>query len=172
MKNARGSFVGLEISEDPDFSPKAVLEACRKCVFMYDRFLVPLDGSKLAEVAAAHAAELARQCQAELVLLRICQDSKSRREAVDYLDRVGEQARAEHLQVRCEVYTGDPSRRIVQTAAEEDVDLIIMSSHGRTGLARSIFGSVAETVMRRSPCPVMVVPAVARSQDEDPEEVA
>jgi nucleotide-binding universal stress UspA family protein len=139
---------------------------------MYDRFLVPLDGSKLAEVAAAHAAELARQCQAELVLLRICLDSKNLREAVDYLDRVGEQARAEDLKVRCEAYLGDPSRRIVQTATEEGVDLIIMSSHGRTGLARSIFGSVAETVMRQSPCPVMVVPAAARPQIEDAEEVA
>lgn len=124
---------------------------------MYDRFLVPLDGSKLAEKAAFHAAELARQCSAELVLLRVVSDKQSFRQAVDYLDRVGKEARREHLKVRCEAYQGEPAAKIVEAAASEKVDLIIMSSHGRTGLARTIFGSVAETVMRTAPCPVMVV---------------
>ena len=155
-----------------DFSPKAGRKKRRNPPLVYDRFLVPLDGSKLAEAAAAHAAELARRCGAELVLLRVCLDSKNLRQAVDYLDRVGEQARSEHLQARCEVYVGDPSSRILQTATEEAVDLIVMSSHGRTGLARSLFGSVAETVMRSAPCPVMVVPAAARPRDADAEEVA
>lgn len=139
---------------------------------MYDRFLVPLDGSKLAEKAAAHAAELARRCSAELVLLRVCTDQKSLRQAVDYLDRVGEEARHEHLTVRCEAFVGEPASRIVQAAYDDSVDLIVMSSHGRTGLARTIFGSVAETVMRNAPCPVMVVKGSQNNQHEGAEEVA
>jgi nucleotide-binding universal stress UspA family protein len=139
---------------------------------VYDRFLVPLDGSKLAETAAAHAAELARQCSAELILLRVCSEKKSLRQAVDYLDKVGQEARREHLKVRCEAYVGEPSERIVRAAVDDGVDLIIMSTHGRTGLARTIFGSVAETVMRNAPCPVMVVRGTGRPQLEGAEEVA
>ena len=124
---------------------------------MYDRFLVPLDGSPLAECACAPAAELARQCSAEIVFLRVCSDNSELAAAVDYLERVSREAGREGLKVRGEAYLGESTSRIVQAAREEAVDLIIMSSHGRTGLARSVFGSVAETVMRQSPCPVMVV---------------
>jgi universal stress protein A len=139
---------------------------------VYDRFLVPLDGSKLAEQAAAYAAELARQCSAELVLLRVCAEKQHLRQAVDYLERVSNEARQEHLKVRCEAYVGEACDRIVRAASEDKVDLIIMSSHGRTGVARTIFGSVAETVMRNAPCPVMIVRDVKRPQYEGAEEVA
>ena len=124
---------------------------------MYDCFLVPLDGSPLAECACAPAAELARQCSAEIVFLRVCSDNAELSKAVDYLERVSREAGKEGLKVRGEAYLGEPTSRIVQAAREESVDLIIMSSHGRTGLARSVFGSVAESVMRQSSCPVMVV---------------
>jgi nucleotide-binding universal stress UspA family protein len=127
---------------------------------VYDRFLVPLDGSPLAEKAAAPAAELAKQCDAELIFLRVSQTPSGLPEAVDYLERVGEEAEEAHFRVRCEAYVGDPAERIVQAALEESVDLIVMCSHGRTGLARTIFGSVAETVMRGASCPVMVVKAL------------
>lgn len=124
---------------------------------MYDRFLVPLDGSKLAEKAAVAAAELARLCSAELIFLRVCPGESAVKEAANYLDYISTAAREEGLRVRSEAYIGDPDKRIVEVAEEEDIDLIIMSSHGRTGISRSVFGSVAETVMRNSNCPVMVV---------------
>ena len=126
---------------------------------MFSKFLVPLDGSKLAEKAATNAAELARYCRAELVFLMVCADRASQAKAVDYLERLGEAARAEGLNVRAEAYFGDPDEIILETAQKEAIDLIVMSSHGRTGISRTIFGSVAETVMRKAVCPVMVVKA-------------
>ena len=143
---------------------------------MYDKFLIPLDGSPLAEKAAAPAAELARRCGAEVIFLRVCPEAKQLPEAVDYLERVGTEAEEEGLSVRSEAYVGEPAHRIVQAAGEESVDLIIRGSHGRTGLARTVFGSVAETVMRYSPCPVMVVkatePPKREEQDFEESEVA
>lgn len=126
---------------------------------MFDTFLVPLDGSKLAEKAAVTAAELARRCSARLVFLMVCPTSERQAEAADYLDRLARSARHEGLEARGEAYLGEPAERIVRAAKEDGADLIIMSSHGRTGLARTVFGSVAETVMRLAHCPVMVVKA-------------
>ena len=65
---------------------------------------------------------------------------------------------------------GEPTSRIVQAARDDSVDLIIMSSHGRTGFARTVFGSVAETVMRNAPCPVMVVRGSLQTKGADAEE--
>lgn len=124
---------------------------------MFGRFLVPLDGSQLAEKAAQSAAELARHCKAELVFVRACSGQDALKEAADYLDPICQEARAEGLLARAEVRVGEPSVKICQVAEEEEIDLIVMSSHGRTGLARTVFGSVAETVMRAACCPVMVV---------------
>lgn len=139
---------------------------------MFNRFLVPLDGSKLAEKAATTAAELARCCRAELVFLMVCADEGAMSKAVDYLEKLGEAARSEGLKVRAEAYFGDPENVILKTAQEEGIDLIVMSSHGRTGLSRTIFGSVAEAVMRRSLCPVMVVKAPPPPGDGDQLRVA
>ncbi len=124
---------------------------------VFRRFLVPLDGSPLAEKAALSAAELARHCKAELVFVRACPSKDSLKEAADYLAPMCEEARSEGLIAKADVCVGEPSVKICQVAEEEEVDLIIMSSHGRTGLARTVFGSVAETVMRAACCPVMVV---------------
>jgi len=61
--------------------------------------------------------------------------------------------------VRCEhrLLSGDPASQIVQLAADERVDLIVMGTHGRTGLKRMLMGSVAEAVVRRAGCPVLTV---------------
>jgi universal stress protein A len=60
---------------------------------------------------------------------------------------------------QCEHYLleGEPAREVVQFAEREHVDLIVLGTHGRTGLARVLMGSVAENVVRRAPCPVLVV---------------
>lgn len=66
--------------------------------------------------------------------------------------------------VRQEVEIGTPYRRIVDKAAAESVDLIVMSTHGRTGLAHMLIGSVTERVLRRAPCPILAVPAPRRTK--------
>jgi universal stress protein A len=64
--------------------------------------------------------------------------------------------------VRQEVEVGTPYKRIVDKAEAEGVDMIVMSTHGRTGLAHMLIGSVTERVLRRAPCPVLAVPAPRR----------
>ena len=62
------------------------------------------------------------------------------------------------VEVRCAVEFGTPHKNIVEKAADEGVDMIVMSTHGRTGLNHIIMGSVAEKVVARATCPVLVVP--------------
>ena len=66
--------------------------------------------------------------------------------------------------LRQEVEIGTPYRRIVDKAAAESVDIIVMSTHGRTGLAHMLIGSVTERVLRRASCPVLAVPAPRRTK--------
>lgn len=122
----------------------------------YRKILVPLDGSPLAELAAEHAAEVARLCNAHLIFLRVAQPEQTQ-EAAQYLYEVNQEAHYHSLDTEAMVRYGSPAERIVDTANEMEVDLVILSSHGRTGLSRQVFGSVAETVMRTANCPVTVV---------------
>jgi len=122
----------------------------------YKKILVPLDGSSLAELAAEHAAEVARMCEAHLIFLRVCHPDGTQ-EAAQYLYDVNQEAHFHGLDTEGMVRYGTPAERIVTTAHELLVDLIVLSSHGRTGLARQVFGSVAEEVMRKADCPVTVV---------------
>src|SRR5262249_49102175 len=69
------------------------------------------------------------------------------------------QASAPDLPVECRVLQGEAAERIVDAAREAQCDLIVMGTHGRTGLGRALMGSVAEKVMRAAPCPVMTVKA-------------
>jgi universal stress protein A len=66
--------------------------------------------------------------------------------------------------------TGDPSTAIARLAEEEQVDLIVMGTHGRTGLTRLLMGSVAEAVVRRAPCPVLTYKQTAHSANETNDE--
>lgn len=122
----------------------------------YKKILIPLDGSPLAELAAAHGADLARLCQAEMVFLRVA-SPEGAKEAADYLYQIENQERFQGIQVRAVVRYGSPSQVIPRSAQEYGVDLVVLSSHGRTGLSRQVFGSVAEAVVRAAPCPVTVL---------------
>jgi nucleotide-binding universal stress UspA family protein len=72
---------------------------------------------------------------------------------------------------------GDPAQEILHTAEETKADLIVMGTHGRTGLRRLLMGSVAEVVLRKAPCPVLTVKSLLREnapadQEEKPQEAA
>ena len=69
-----------------------------------------------------------------------------------------------NAKVRREVEIGTPYKRIVDKAEAAGVDMIVMSTHGRTGLAHMLIGSVTERVLRRAPCPVLAVPAPRRTK--------
>lgn len=128
---------------------------------LYRKILVPLDGSKLAELAARHAADISRMSGGHLIFLRVT-SSEGAKEAASYLDEVNSEAYYEGLDAEAMVSVGlKPAERIVSLAQDLGVDLIVLSSHGRTGLARQVFGSVAEEVVRAATCPVTVVKSSA-----------
>ena len=133
------------------------------------KILVPLDGSPLAESALGEGIQLAGAGGA-LVLLRAAEAPRVAvgdpvvaqvavvREAEAYLDAVAERARAAGVaDVETAVWYGPAGESIVEAARTRDIDLIVMSSHGRSGLGRMIFGSVAESVMRGTTTPVLII---------------
>lgn len=151
---------------------------------MFEIILVPLDGSELAEAALTPALELREKFGSRLILVRSVEPishllmqpptvfdtgaaaaanvellekalAAERAEAERYLD--GIRARlAPGGPVEAIAAEGDPAEAVIRTAAERGAGLIIMSSHGRGGLGRLVFGSVADAVLRRSTVPVLL----------------
>jgi len=110
-------------------------------------------------------AELARDHDAELVLLQALPsqgsneaNAKVQQKAEDYLSRMAQKRRVRVLPaVRWSVWYDEPSQAIADAAAANEVDLIAMATHGRGGLSRLLLGSVAESVVRRAPAPVLLI---------------
>jgi nucleotide-binding universal stress UspA family protein len=141
---------------------------------MYATILVPLDGSVLAERAVAHARMIASLAGSEMILARAVVNPMSRlpesgipdesvfmesllEDARRYLSGIAEGLRREGIRVRFEVREGEPEDVILSIAQEEDAGLIVMGTHGRSGLSLLVMGSVAEKVMHATSRPVMFV---------------
>jgi nucleotide-binding universal stress UspA family protein len=144
---------------------------------MFKRVLVPLDGSELAERALEPALAVVRATDAELLLLCVPSYQQiiapaaagygmvptdqiidlGRDEAQQYLAGLRREARCSKCRIRTLVIAGDVAGCIVDTAASENVDLIVMTTHGYSGLTRWMLGSITERVLRGAPCPVLVV---------------
>ena len=130
-----------------------------------ERILIPLDGSSLAEAIVPVAEALARDHEAEILLLRALtprgfpdEEAAAQREAEGYLTRVAADLRTRGVPgVEWKVWYAEPSQAIVDAARDNGIDLITMATHGRSGLDRLRFGSVAERVVRRAPVPVLLV---------------
>jgi nucleotide-binding universal stress UspA family protein len=137
---------------------------------MYDRILVPTDGSDWAMAAANHAFALATLGDAtvhalSVVDLRHFEDDvvgsasedlsiaeQAARAAVERVEQVGEET---GCRVRTHVEHGIPHETVLRFVADHDVDLVVMGTHGRTGLERFLLGSVTERVLRGSSVPVL-----------------
>ncbi len=137
---------------------------------MYDRILVPTDGSKGAETAVDHALSLAEKYDAEIhvyyvVDVRAENTTDLWSNLVGEFEEIGENStgeikeRAEKrgIEAVTEVEHGIPHREINAYAEENDIDMIVMGTHGRTGLDRMLLGSVTEKVVRNSNVPVLTV---------------
>jgi len=133
-----------------------------------NRILVPLDGSSLSEAIVPVAEALARDYGAELVLLRAvlartaagseAPDAKRAGEAEAYLTRIAEGLQRRGLaRVRWSISHAGPEQAIAEAAVQNGVDLIAMTTHGRSGLGRLLLGSVAESLVRQAPAPVLLV---------------
>lgn len=144
---------------------------------MFDKVLVPLDGSELAERALGSALAISRARNAQLIFFSVPTYHQvisptatgyglvtmnqivdlGRDEARNYLNGLRRQARCSDCRIETMVMEGDVAGCIVDTAAAEQVDLIVMTTHGYSGFTRWMLGSVTERVLRGAPCPVLVV---------------
>jgi nucleotide-binding universal stress UspA family protein len=140
---------------------------------MYERILVPTDGSAASEGAVEHAVDLAKQYDATIHALYVV-DSGSytsleagsdivlealKDEGKTAVGHVVDAAEEAGVDVESRVQTGTAHRTILDYAEAEDCDLVVMGTHGRTGLNRYLLGSVTERVVRSSDVPVLTVRA-------------
>jgi nucleotide-binding universal stress UspA family protein len=142
---------------------------------MLEKLLVPTDGSELAETALPYAEELAGRLNAEVVLLHVCESEEQRVSETNqlYLSRLSESveqgirehrrvgASAEGAEIKVESVTvvGNPADEIIDYAKSKHIGLIVMATHGRTGIRRWAVGSVATKVLRGSIVPVALIRA-------------
>lgn len=137
----------------------------------FQRLLIPLDGSKMAESALPVALDVAPGGSALITLmgvsvvfqghafegdLRTMVEPDYKR-IQDYLDQQVEWLVGQGYQVETTIRRGAPAEEILKFASEDKTDLILMTSHGRTGLAAWLYGSVAERILRHSACSVLVI---------------
>lgn len=141
---------------------------------MYEQVLVPLDGSELAEVAIPYAEELGRRLDSRLVLLAVCESSQ-REQNQEYLDRIAESLcqngdKSRLMQVATAIREGDnPPEEIIAYADENEIDLTMMATHGRSGISRWAMGSVADKVVRGTCQPIILIRAKGSQSDVHPD---
>ena len=147
---------------------------------MYKNVLVPLDGSDVAECSIQHATAIAKTFQVYKVFLIIVLTpfgsrilsrvpakkldivaQSSEAEARKYLSKIAAALNKEGMNVEPIVATGKPAEQVVNFATRNSIDLIIMTTRGRSGVSRQPYGSVAEKIMRTSSVPILVVMPLA-----------
>ena len=137
---------------------------------MYKHILVPLDNSPVDEAILQHIRLLAKLTGARLTLIHVADgfvarnqqrlkldESEEMRDDRAYLDRRVAELATEGFQVESILECGEPADRILALAEEQNCDLIAMSTHGHGFFSDLVLGSVAESVIRQAPCPVLVV---------------
>ena len=137
----------------------------------FKRILVPLDGSELAERALSPALALAAAMPAKLFLIRVAIPLSlnldpelykrilelGQDDANHYLTSIQSRFSSFATQIEAQVVVGRPARSIINFAQEKEIDLIIMSSHGRSGVSRWVYGSVADKVLHNTPCAKLII---------------
>jgi nucleotide-binding universal stress UspA family protein len=148
---------------------------------MYEKILVPLDGSELAECVLPHLESIAGGCGVQnVVFIRVVEpfqlptgywgpgfspdeinriDSDNRAAAEDYLGKVVSRTKQDGVTFRSEVVTGKAAESIAEYATKNGFDLVIIATHGRSGISRWALGSVADRVLRSACVPVLMVRA-------------
>ncbi len=148
---------------------------------MYERILVPLDGSEVAEAILPFVEKIAGPVDAQVILFRVVEplsvaevmaaggvvapDTLALRqlEAKQYLEKTAGRLAAKGIRVQTDLRAGASGPEILTAVATWGADLLAMATHGRTGLRRVIFGSVAETVLRTAPVPVLAIRPTAKA---------
>ncbi len=150
---------------------------------MYKKILVPLDGSQLAECVLPHVESIAKGCSVEAVMfVRVAEpirlyyagdegyalsakeidrmESESRAAATNYLNQLVTRVKYDNISVQAKVLAGGRAAdMIADYATKNEADLIIIATHGRSGISRWVWGSVADRILRSSCVPVLMVRA-------------
>jgi nucleotide-binding universal stress UspA family protein len=150
---------------------------------MYDKILVPLDGSGRAECVLPHVETLATACEVKEVILvsvteritgfRVMDDysqprgerlvpeavGKEEKEAQQYLEKIAKTLKAKGIKVSTEVLMGKPAEELIIYAHKMNCGLIVMASHGRSGISRWAHGSVADRVFKATNIPILMIKA-------------
>ena len=148
---------------------------------MYKKILVPLDGSELAECVLPHVEAIAKGCGVEsVVFLRVVEpfrmvssgegsslsakdveriNSENKAAAESYLNQLASRTKYDGVAVQSEVINGKAAESIAEYATKNSVDLIAIATHGRSGVSRWVWGSVADRVLRSACVPVLMVRA-------------
>lgn len=142
-----------------------------KTMALYQHILVPLDGSELAETALATAFQLAEGTGAKLTLLRVVEPlpitiqpasyykltEMAEQEATEYVEELRHRLGETAVIPTIKLLRGDAAETILHYAQHHHVDLIVMTSHGRSGISRWYHGSVTESVLRGATCATLVL---------------
>ena len=146
---------------------------------MYQKILVPMDGSELAECVLSHVDGLTRGCQVKVVVFaRVVEpfympagdyvpdpdqvkkiESENKMAAETYLKKLSAKAGYAGTSLITEVLYGKPAEVLADYASKNQIDLIIIATHGRSGVSRWVWGSVADRILRSSCTPVFMVRA-------------
>ena len=146
---------------------------------MYQKILIPLDGSELAECSLEHAKTVVQACHmADVIILHVVVPfsvqtmpalgeadddalsrirEQNRKDAEEYVLKVKDTLKKQGIATRAVTIVGNPADEILGYTEKNNVDLIVMSTHGRSGLSRFFFGSVADKVSRHSRVPVLLI---------------
>lgn len=149
---------------------------------MFNKILVPLDGSVLAESILPQAVAVAEPSHAMIILFRVIEpmdkgvrdtmghdlasklDEVNQDEAKAYLAKIASDLKRQGLKVEVAVVSGKPADAIIEYTKTHSVDMVIMATHGRSGLSRWAFGSVTDKVLHQSPVAVLVGPVPGASR--------
>ncbi len=121
--------------------------------------LIATDGSKYSEAAASEAIGIAKRCGSSLIVISVASSDAEIASAKDNVNKVSEAAEKEGVKTTSVVTKGKPYEAIIETSKQKKADLIVVGSHGRTGLARLLMGSVTERVIGHTESAVLVVKA-------------
>lgn len=141
---------------------------------MYQQIMVPLDQSELAEKALVHAVELARLTGSTLHLVSVVPvldpdamqaagvvvDWGAQLEiAREYMKGIRKRVMADGVEAEWDVCQGDVAAELLRYCQQQEIELIVMSTHGRSGLGRWVYGSIADRILRHAEVPVLLVRA-------------
>src|ERR1044071_4189252 len=166
FKKAKQGGVAVELG--PEENRFSVIQSPLP-VFRLNKILVPVDFSECSMKALQYAIPFARQFGAELLLIHVVEpcvrwselgpiEPQELHDIGAELERL-KRTVGDFTTVKTLVQTGHVSNEIVDAAKQSDADLIIISTHGYTGVSRLLLGSIAERLVRHAPCPVLVVRA-------------